>query len=210
MTKTKYSSPAFFIANLPWLTLAPSLPLSAETADVILLFGAQEFVGTQTETQMILLLMGVTGSGKSTLGRMLAERLGWVYLEADDFHSPANKAKMHQGVPLTEADRLPWLDAIHAELSAQNGNAKNVVLACSALREVYRKRLKQGLDVKLVYLRGSRELIGQRLRQRTDHFAGESILDDQFAVLQEPQDAFVVEITEKPEEMVEKILGWMN
>jgi len=159
---------------------------------------------------MILLVMGVTGSGKSTVGEMLAERLGWVYLEADDFHSPANKAKMHQGIALTEADRFPWLDAIHRGLLAQNRKAKNVVLACSALREGYRKRLKAGLDVKLVYLRGSRELIGQRLRQRTNHFAGESILDDQFAVLEEPQDAFVVDITEKPEEMVEKILGWMN
>jgi len=158
----------------------------------------------------MLLVMGVTGSGKSTVGRMLAERLGWVYLEADDFHSPANKAKMHRGMALTEADRLPWLDAIHAELLAQSGKAKNVVLACSALREAYRKRLRAGLDMKLVYLRGSRELIARRLSQRTNHFAGESILDDQFAVLEEPHDAFVVDITEKPEEMAEKILEWMN
>ncbi|HKN24624.1 MAG TPA: gluconokinase [Candidatus Acidoferrum sp.] len=155
---------------------------------------------------MILLVMGVTGSGKSTVGRMLADRLGWVFLEADDFHSPGNKEKMHRGVPLTEADRLPWLQAIHAELQAQDKQGKNVVLACSALREEYRKILMQGLDVRLIYLRGSRELIAGRLRQRTDHFAGEAILDDQFAVLEEPRNALVVDIAENPEEIVEEIL----
>ena len=124
---------------------------------------------------MILLVMGVTGSGKSTVGRTLAERLGWVYLEGDDFHSAANKHKMHRGIPLTEADRIPWLDAMHAELERQDQAGKNGVLACSALREEYRARLMHGLQVKLVYLRGSRELIASRLRQRVNHFAGESI-----------------------------------
>jgi gluconokinase len=155
---------------------------------------------------MILLVMGVTGSGKSTVGRMLTERLGWVYLEADDFHSPANKAKMHRGIPLTEPDRQPWLDAIHAELLAQNEKGANVVLACSALRKTYRQRLMAGLEVKLVYLRGSRELIAHRLRQRTNHFAGEAILNDQFAVLEEPENAFVVDIGEGPEKIVNDIL----
>jgi gluconokinase len=155
---------------------------------------------------MILLVMGVAGSGKTTVGRMLAERLGWGYLEADDFHSPANKEKMHRGIPLTDADRLPWLETIHAELLAQNAVGKNVVLACSALREEYRKILIVGLQVKLVYLRGSRELIAGRLRQRTHHFAGEAILDDQFAVLEEPRDAVVVDVTAPPEEIAEEIL----
>lgn len=155
---------------------------------------------------MILLVMGVTGSGKSTVGRLLAERLGWVYLEADDFHSAANKAKMHQGVPLAETDRVPWLNAIHAELLARNAQGKNVVLACSALRETYRQTLMAGLDVKLVYLRGSRELIGGRLRHRTNHFAGEAILDDQFAVLEEPQSAIVEDVAEAPEQIVGEIL----
>ena len=81
---------------------------------------------------MIFLVMGVTGSGKSTVGRMLADRLGWAYLEADDFHSGSNKEKMHRGVPLTEADRLPWLDAMHAEMKAQTARGMNAVLACSA------------------------------------------------------------------------------
>ena len=156
---------------------------------------------------MIVLVMGVAGSGKTTIGRMLASRLGWVYLEADDFHSAANKAKMHRGEHLTEADRLPWLRAMHAELQKQSASGKNVVLACSALNEEYRRVLMDGLNVKLVYLRGSKELIASRLRHRTGHFAGEAILDDQFAVLEEPRDAVVVDIAEEPERIVEEILS---
>ncbi|HUN63278.1 MAG TPA: gluconokinase [Candidatus Sulfotelmatobacter sp.] len=157
---------------------------------------------------MILLVMGVTGSGKSTAGRLLAERLGWGFLEADDFHSAANKEKMHRGVPLSEADRLPWLNAIHAELLTQAAGGKHVVLACSALRESYREILMASLDVRIVYLRGSRELIGERLRQRHGHFAGEAILDDQFAVLEEPiaAEAIIVDIRESPEEIVDEVL----
>jgi gluconokinase len=159
---------------------------------------------------MILLLMGVAGSGKTTIGRMLAEPLGWVYLEADDFHSPANKAKMSRGEHLTEADRLPWLRALHAELERQNAKGNNVLLACSALREEYRGILAAGLDVKVVYLRGTQELIGERLRQRKGHFAGEAILDDQFAVLEEPRNALVVDVAEEPERIVQEILRNMN
>ncbi|HTZ46355.1 MAG TPA: gluconokinase [Verrucomicrobiae bacterium] len=156
----------------------------------------------------ILLLMGVTGSGKSTVGRLLADRLGGAFLEADDFHSAANKEKMQRGVPLTEADRLPWLKAIHAEMLAQAGSGKNVVLACSALRKSYREILVAGLDVRTAYMRGTRELIGERLRQRLGHFAGEAILDDQFAVLEEPNaaEAVIVDVQESPEQIVEEIL----
>jgi MFS transporter, ACS family, tartrate transporter len=156
---------------------------------------------------MILLVMGVTGSGKTTVGHMLAERLGWVFLEADDFHSAANKAKMHRGEPLSDADRIPWLDAIHEALMAQSAAEKNVVLGCSALKEAYRRRLEAGLDVKLVFLKGSQALITERLHHRTGHFAGESILVDQFAVLEEPKDAdAVVDVGEPPEQIVERIL----
>ena len=88
--------------------------------------------------------MGVTGSGKSTIGKLLAERLAWVFLEADEFHSPENIAKMHNGIPLTDADRLPWLDAIHARLVALHAQGKDVVLACSALKQSYRQRLAIG------------------------------------------------------------------
>jgi gluconokinase len=159
---------------------------------------------------MILLVMGVEGSGKSTIGRMLAERLGWTFLEADDFHSPANKEKMRHGIPLTDADRWPWLDTIHVELLAQTTQRKNVVLGCSALKEEYRRRLTAGLQVKLIYLRGTKELIAERLRHRTGHFAGQAILDDQFAVLEEPRDALVVEIAQDPESIVGEILGKIN
>jgi gluconokinase len=154
---------------------------------------------------MILLVMGVTGSGKSTVGRLLAGRLGWVFLEADDFHSRANKEKMRHGIALTDADRIPWLESMHAALMAQDAAGKSVVLACSALKEEYRRQLTSGLDVKLVYLRGSEAMIAGRLRQRSGHFAGEAILGDQFAVLQEPQNAIVVDIAEAPEKIVEGI-----
>jgi gluconokinase len=159
---------------------------------------------------MILLIMGVTGSGKSTVGRMLAERLGWVYLDADDFHSPSNKERMHRGIPLTETDRIPWLDAMHTALQAHTEQGQSVVLACSALRQEYRDRLMAGLDVKLIYLRGSRELIATRLAKRMNHFAGVPILDDQFAVLEEPHDAIVLDISETPEQIVEEILRKIN
>jgi gluconokinase len=155
---------------------------------------------------MILLVMGVAGSGKTTIGRMLADRLGWGYLEADDFHSAANKAKMSRGEHLTEEDRLPWLNAMHAELQAQNANGRNAVLACSALNEEYRGILMAGLDVKLVYLRGSKELIASRLQHRTGHFAGVAILDDQFAVLEEPKNAIVADVVEEPGRIVQGIL----
>lgn len=156
---------------------------------------------------MIVLIMGVTGAGKSTIGRGLAERFGWVFLEADDFHSPENKAKMHRGEPLTDADRIPWLDAIHAELVRQANAGQSVVVGCSALRETYRRRLTAGLEMKLVYLKGSEELIAERLRARAGHFAGESILADQFAVLEEPRDAFVVDVADPPDVMIDKIAG---
>jgi gluconokinase len=159
---------------------------------------------------MILLVMGVEGSGKSTIGRMLAGRLGWTFLEADDFHSAANKEKMRRGIPLTDADRWPWLDAIHAELLAQTTLGKNVVLGCSALKEEYRRRLTAGLQVKLIYLRGTKELIAERLRHRAGHFAGQAILDDQFAVLEEPRDALVVDIAKDPQAIVTEILAKIN
>jgi len=156
---------------------------------------------------MILLLMGVTGSGKSTVGKLVAERLAWVFLEADEFHSPENIAKMHNGIPLTDADRLPWLDAIHARLVALHAEGKDIVLACSALKESYRQRLAKNLPVELVYLKGSPVFIGQRLRQRRGHFAGTSILAGQFANLEEPHNALTLSVESPPDEIVRKILN---
>jgi ACS family tartrate transporter-like MFS transporter len=155
---------------------------------------------------MILLIMGVTGSGKSTVGNLVAKRLGWVFLEADEFHSPENIAKMHAGIPLTDADRQPWLDAIHAKLVALNAEGKDIVLACSALKESYRQRLAKNLPIELVYLKGSPSFIGQRLRQRRGHYAGTSILAGQFADLEEPRDAFALSVELPPKDLVRKIL----
>src|SRR6516165_847628 len=142
---------------------------------------------------MMVVVMGVAGSGKSTIAEILAQRLGWVFLDADQFHSPGNKEKMHRGIPLTDADRFPWLDAIHDELAANEAKGRSVVLACSALKEKYRRRLSRGLQLRFVYLKGSYELIEARMRERAGHFAGESILEDQFKTLEEPRDAMVVD-----------------
>jgi MFS transporter, ACS family, tartrate transporter len=155
---------------------------------------------------MILLIMGVTGSGKSTTGRLVAERLAWVFLEADDFHSPENIAKMRNGIPLTDADRLPWLDAIHAKLVGLHAEGKDIVLACSALKESYRQRLAKNLPVELVYLKGSPVFIAKRLHERHGHFAGTSILAGQFADLEEPREALTLSSELPAEEMVRKIL----
>ena len=155
---------------------------------------------------MIVVVMGVAGSGKSTIAAILAQRLGWVFLDADQFHTPANKVKMHRGIPLTDADRFPWLDAIHAELAANDAKGNSVVLACSALKEEYRRRLSRELAPRFVYLKGSYELIEARMRERSGHFASESILEDQFKTLEEPRDAIVVDIDAPVETIVTRIL----
>jgi gluconokinase len=155
---------------------------------------------------MVLLVMGVTGSGKTTVAKLLADRLGWLFLEADDFHSPANKQKMHAGIPLTEADRLPWLESIHQELLRQHQQGKNIVLACSALKLNYRQLLATHLPLRVIYLKGSYELIRERLHARHGHFAGEAILADQFANLEEPHDAITVSIDAPAEQIVNEII----
>ena len=157
---------------------------------------------------MIILVMGVTGSGKTTVGELLAERLGWQFLDADDYHSAANKSKMHQGIPLTDADRMPWLDAIHAKLAQVQGENGNAVLGCSALKKSYRDRLTAGINAKLVYLKGTYNFIEERLHSRKNHFADEHILAGQFHDLEEPTEAeaTVVDITPPPETIVDEII----
>jgi gluconokinase len=156
---------------------------------------------------MVIVVMGVTGSGKTTIGDLLAQRLGWEFADADDFHSAANKEKMHKGIPLTDADRLPWLTAIHDQITKWLALKQNVVLACSALKQSYRQLLWSGPEVRLVYLKGSYELIAERLRARKGHFADEHILAAQFRDLQEPSDAITVSIDASPEEIVDEICG---
>ena len=154
---------------------------------------------------MIIVVMGVTGSGKTTVGRLLAARFGWLFADADDFHSAANKDKMHRGIPLTDADRFPWLAAMHEQIAKWIAAKQNAVLACSALKQIYRRQLWDGPEVQFVYLKGSYDLIAERLRARKGHFADEHILAGQFADLEEPSDAIVVDISASPEEIVSEI-----
>lgn len=154
---------------------------------------------------MIVLLMGTTGAGKTTIGRMLAEQLGWTFLDADDFHPRANIEKMKRGIPLTDADRAPWLAAIHEELIRRSKAGQNAVLACSALKQKYRDQLAAGVQMKVVYLKGSYEQMRRHIVGRHGHFAGEAILAAQFADLEEPEDAVVVEVTRTPEEIVSEL-----
>ena len=137
--------------------------------------------------------MGVVGAGKTTIGTVLAQKLGWDFVDADNFHPAENVKKIRRGIALTDGDRVPWLTAMHGAIVQWNRTGQNVVLACSALKNSYRQELRAG-DVKFVYLKGSRELILQRLRARHGHFATESILDTQFRDLEEPEDALVVVI----------------
>jgi gluconokinase len=154
---------------------------------------------------MIVILMGVVGSGKTTIGRLLAEQLGWEFADADDFHPPSNVEKIRNGVSLNDEDREPWLDRLRDAIVTWNAEGRNVALACSALKQSYRLRLQAARDVRFVYLKGSADLIGSRLRARHGHFANESILAGQFADLEEPGQALTVEITHPPAEIVQQI-----
>ena len=155
---------------------------------------------------MILLLMGVCGVGKSTVGRLLADELGARYIEGDDFHSPENIAKMVSGVALDDADRLPWLNLLGDMLANANQNGESVVLGCSALKESYRKILKASCgDIKVVLLHGSFELIADRLKKRKSHYMSVDMLKAQMECLEKPTDAIQVEISGVPEEIVKEI-----
>ncbi|MBX9962745.1 MAG: gluconokinase [Burkholderiales bacterium] len=151
----------------------------------------------------VIVLMGVAGSGKTTVGRIVAERLGWRFLDADDFHSPENVEKMRRGQPLTDDDRWPWLDRLNG-LLREDGSA---VLACSALRQRYRDRIGAGLDdVRWVHLAGSFELIGSRLAARKGHYMPASLLASQFNTLEPPSAALTIDVGDTPEVLAVRIL----
>ena len=154
---------------------------------------------------MIVVIMGVTGSGKTTVGTVLAQQLGWEFADADDFHPSANVAKMKAGIPLDDADRAPWLASLRQVIEQWIAKRQNVVLACSALKKNYRDELAVDREVRFVYLKGSYDLIYQRLKQRHGHFASEKILAGQFADLQEPDDTLTVKIDQPVEEIVAEI-----
>ncbi|MGB6475854.1 MAG: gluconokinase [Candidatus Sulfotelmatobacter sp.] len=154
---------------------------------------------------MIAIVMGVTGSGKTSVGRLLAEQLGWEFADADDFHPRANVEKIARGIPLNDEDRGPWLERLRIQIANWIANGKNGVLACSALKRSYRHELTVGPEVRFVYLKGSPELIAQRLRARRGHFADEKILASQFADLEEPETAVTVDISQTPGKIVAEI-----
>jgi gluconokinase len=154
---------------------------------------------------VIVLLMGPAGSGKTTVGELLAGQLGWEFADGDNFHSPANIEKMARGVPLDDNDRIPWLDAIREAMEQWNVQRRNVVLACSALKKSYRERLQIISGVKLVYLKGTYDLLLERLHSRRGHYATEQLLASQFADLEEPEDAITVDVAHSPEEIVAEI-----
>jgi gluconokinase len=155
---------------------------------------------------MILIVMGVSGCGKTTIGSRLAEDLGWYFLDADDFHSPENIRRMADGQPLSDEDRQPWLARLRTEIVRAIEANENLVLACSALKESSRVRLSGGDPaVRFVYLRGSEALIRERLRNRSGHFMKADLLSSQFATLEEPKDAITVDIDDRPLRVVEKI-----
>jgi gluconokinase len=154
---------------------------------------------------MIIILMGVAGSGKTTIGKLLATRLGWRFYDADDFHSAANRAKMESGIPLTDANRADWLSTLRQLLLRQMEKKQSAVLACSALKETYRQILQVSSEVRFVYLKGTRAQIKERISQREGHYMSAAMLDSQFEILEEPAHAMVVDITMKPSAIIDII-----
>ena len=145
---------------------------------------------------MVILLMGVSGVGKSAIGRALADRLGWSFLDADDDHSAANVTKMRRGESLTDADRAPWLEAVRARVREHVQRGENLVLACSALKSSYRAILADvGDEFVVVHLSAQPDVVRERIRRRTDHFAGPELLPGQIEALEPPTDAVVIDAT---------------
>jgi gluconokinase len=160
---------------------------------------------------MIVVMMGVSGSGKTSIGTALAERVGWPFLDGDDWHPPENVAKMAAGTPLTDEDRWPWLDRLNAELRAREARNESAVLACSALKQAYRDRLTHGLaDWKVVFLHGSFELLSQRIAGRKHRYMPASLLQSQFAALEPPANAIRVDVAQPLEQSVEDIRIALN
>jgi gluconokinase len=156
---------------------------------------------------VVVIISGVSGTGKTTLGKLLARKLGWAFYEADDFHSPANVEKMHAGIPLTDEERWPWLESLR-ELIKRLDAKEDTVLACSALKHAYRRFLRVNDQVKFVYLRGDYALIASQLRKRKGHFMNPELLKSQFADLEEPRAAegiLTVDLGRTPRELVQEI-----
>lgn len=154
---------------------------------------------------MIILLMGVSGVGKTAVGEALAQKLGWRFVDADNFHSAANVAKMHAGIGLDDADRAPWLQSLHDAIASWIAERESVVLACSALKESYRRELVIGPEVKLVFLRADFAVVSEHLAHRHGHFMNPALLQSQFETLEPPADAVIVDAAKSIPEVVADI-----
>ncbi|MGB3207209.1 MAG: gluconokinase [Crinalium sp.] len=158
---------------------------------------------------MIIIVMGVTGSGKTTIGKQLAALLNWDFYDADSFHSPANIKKMNQGIPLSDADRIPWLLSMQQAIDSWLQKEKNIVLACSGLKAIYRQILaRDSQSVRIIYLKGSFELINQRLSNRQNHFMNQELLQSQFDTLEEPtpEESIWIDISQPPADLAQQII----
>ena len=158
-----------------------------------------------------VILMGVSGSGKTTIGQLLAAQSGWDFIEGDDYHPPENVYKMANGVPLTDADRQPWLASLHEVLYAHAQAQRSVLLACSALKQNYRQTLAAGIpNTHFIYLKGDYDLIVQRLAQRSHHYMKAGMLASQFEALQEPENALVLDIAQNPQRICHLIREYLD
>lgn len=154
-----------------------------------------------------MIVIGVAGSGKTTVGQSLARHLGWDFYDADGFHPPENISKMASGIPLDDSDRAPWLASLHSLISTSLEEGRPGVLACSALKESYRQRLLEGSnDVLIVYLKGSFDLIWSRISARKDHYMKPQMLHSQFEALEEPNDVLTIDVSPPVHEIVQEIL----
>jgi len=154
---------------------------------------------------VVIVVMGVSGSGKTTVGSQLAQQLGWRFADADDYHSSGNVEKMRSGIPLTDADRAQWLHTLRSLISGWIAAQKNAVLACSALKQTYREYLRVDEVIRLVYLKASENLLSQRLLERQGHYMKRQMLESQLATLEEPNDAIVINANGTPENIVGEI-----
>ena len=154
---------------------------------------------------MVIVLMGVSGAGKTTVGQLLASQLGWQFADGDDYHPAVNVEKMRSGIPLTDADRAPWLETLRGLIVGWTAVGMNGVLACSALKRAYRERLRVEAEVQFVYLKGTPQILQQRLHARSGHYMTERMLASQLETLEEPEHAVVVDVDRPPAGIVAEI-----